>query len=452
MGMIQFEMSHEMKKYVVPHETARDCRLRLAILCAAVVVLMGCSDKGDEQVLITPNQRLGEVVAELRGAFEKAIEKPVPSLNVLIQTPEGTYFSSSTVSGIAPVTPTTYFRFASITKTFTATAIMKMHQDGWLDYQDHIVDLIPGSDIPYVPDTPSWAIPYKNEITIRQLLQHNAGVYHVDAGPVPGCGDLGYTDCILEQDPDHQFTATELVDQAAFNQLSYFPPGTDNHHYSNTGYTILGEVIARVYTQHGDGEAKTYSDYLYDHVFGPSARVPLDLHFPYLAADQVLPIPYVCGKIYLPEGAVEDHCADNLSAQVAEGNGIGTMLALNQWVRTLYQGQNVLDLENADLMMMDTTSANPNYGLGTTHVPNLGYGHSGARVGYLAQATYDPELEVSVVVMMPMWDESSESGWTNTLSTLNCAGWKARAVFGYPSKPDDQTCPGDTKCSPPDWV
>ena len=108
-----FLVSHEMKKYVAPHETASDYRLKPALLGAAVVVLMGCSDTGDERVLITPNQRLGEVVAELRGAFEKVIEKPVPSLNVLIQTPEGTYFSSSTASGIAPVTPTTYFRFAS---------------------------------------------------------------------------------------------------------------------------------------------------------------------------------------------------------------------------------------------------------------------------------------------------------------------------------------------------
>lgn len=107
---------------------------------------MGCADGGDGQGLMTPNQRLEEVVAEFRRDVEKAIEKTVPSLNVLNQTPEGTYFSSSTAAGVPPVTPTTYFRFASITKPFTATAIMKMHQDGWLDYRDRIVESILGSN------------------------------------------------------------------------------------------------------------------------------------------------------------------------------------------------------------------------------------------------------------------------------------------------------------------
>ena len=415
---------------------------RLALIGTVTVAVMGCADGGDGQGLLTPNQRLDEIVAELRGDFEKTIGKTVPSLNVLIQTPQGTSFSSSTAAGVPPVTPTTFFRFASITKPFTATAIMKMHQDGWLNYRDRIVESIPGSALSYVPDSPSWNIPYKEEITIRQLLQHNAGVYNVDAGPVPGCGEMGYTECMLQQDPNHQFTATEIVEQAAINQLSHFPPGTDNYQYSNTGYTILGEIISRVYTQRS-GQAKTYSDYLYDHVFGHSTTLPLDLHFPYLSGDQRLPIPYVCGRIYLPEGAVEEHCADNLSAQVAEGNGIGTMQALNQYVRTLYQGQNVLEQEYADLMMTDMTSFNPYYGLGTNHVPNLGYGHNGYRVGYFSQATYDPDLDVSVVVMLPMCDASSEIGFMTSLNTLNCAGWKARSALGYPGKPDGQTCPGD---------
>lgn len=228
---------------------------------------------------------------------------------------------------------------------------------------------------------------------IRQLLQHNAGDYNVEAGPVPGCGDMGYTECMLKKDPNHQFTATEIVEQAAINQLSHFPPGTDNYQYSNTGYqysntgyTILGEIISRVYTQRS-GQAKSYSDYLYDHVFGPSTTLPVDLHFPYLSGDQRLPIPYVCGRIYLPEGVVEEHCVDNLIALVAEGNGIGTMQALNQYVRTLYQGRNVLEQKYADLMMTDMTSFNPYYGLGTNHFPNLGYGHNGYRVGYFSQAT-----------------------------------------------------------------
>ncbi len=146
--------------------------------------------------------------------------------------------------------PHTYFRFASTTKNFTATAILKMHQDGWLNYTDRIVNPIPGSAVPYVPSTPAWNIPYKDRITIRQLLQHNAGVYDVDNAPVPGCEGLSYVGYKLAQDPDHQFSSPELVEQVAIHNLSFFTPGSVNYHYSDTGYTILSEINARVI--HGD--------------------------------------------------------------------------------------------------------------------------------------------------------------------------------------------------------
>ncbi|MEZ4689805.1 MAG: hypothetical protein R3A12_06335 [Ignavibacteria bacterium] len=65
---------------------------------------------------------------------------------------------------------------------------------GWLYIKDNITDRIPGSDMSYVPDSPEFAIPYKNQITIEQLLQHSAGVYDVDNDPVPGYDGLSYVD------------------------------------------------------------------------------------------------------------------------------------------------------------------------------------------------------------------------------------------------------------------
>ncbi|WP_461131812.1 serine hydrolase [Spirosoma aerophilum] len=53
----------------------------------------------------------------------------MPSLSVLIQTPTGKTFVSS---GGKPITKTTNFRFASNTKNFTATAIMNVHEDGYI--------------------------------------------------------------------------------------------------------------------------------------------------------------------------------------------------------------------------------------------------------------------------------------------------------------------------------
>ena len=85
----------------------------------------------------------------------------------------------------ATITEHSRFRAASTTKTFTAAAIMSLHQQGLLDIDDTLVDLIPNSTEPYLPDTAAYAIPFKDEITIRQLLQYRAGVFDVANDKIP---------------------------------------------------------------------------------------------------------------------------------------------------------------------------------------------------------------------------------------------------------------------------
>lgn len=409
----------------------------------SISLILGACGLDDDGTSTVQNE-LDWAVERVRLALETAINKKVPSLSVLIGTPDASYFTSSAAQGAEPVTPDTYFRFASNTKNFTATAILNMNQDGWLDYTDRIVDSIPGSNIPYVPATESWNIPYKDQITIEQLLQHNAGVYDVDNDPVPGYNGMSYVQCRLTQDPNHQFSSAELVEQNVIHSLSYFAPGTANYHYSNTGFTILSEIIARIYT-YQSGSNKTYGDYLRDYIYGDAAPVPLMINFPSLAGDNQLPMPLVCGTIYTaPDGEPELNCTNNMSAHVAEGNGYGTMNELNTYIRTLIKGENVLSLESVELMITDTSPGNTEYSLGCLHAKNLGVGHNGAIDGYLSLMVYDTEFDVSVIVMMPMWDESNGiPSFLECFKTLNCAGWAAREALGYPGKPEDRTCPGD---------
>lgn len=412
-----------------------------ALLFFLLLGVSGCGG-GDAETAHSVSPEMDRAVQTTREALENALGKRIPSLSVLVQTPEAVYFSSASAPGVRPVTPDTYFRFASNTKNFTAAAVLKMHQDGWLNYTDRIVDRIPGSDSSYVPEEASWNIPYKNQITIRQLLQHNAGVYDVANDPVPGYDGMPYLGWKEKQDPDHQFTSTELVQQNVIHNLSYFRPGTAEYHYSNTGYTMLGEIIARVYSHHS-GAAKSYTDYLHDHIYGPSTPVPLGLHFPFLADDKHLPAPSVCGMIYTPDGEADVECVANMSGYVAEGNGYGTMSALNAYLRTLLKSRNVLSAENVEKMMTDSSPGNASYALGCSPIDNLGYGHTGATHGYLSLMGYDPAVDVSVVVLLPLWDLSR--GWdsfTECFDAMKCSGWAAREALGYPGKPEGKTCPG----------
>ncbi len=398
------------------------------LLIISLLFILSCSGKSTKST----DEQISEALELIRDSLEVELEHIVQSISVYIQTSDDVYFATTTLHERDEITPDTYFRFASNSKNFTSTAVLNMYEDGWLDIYDTITDTIPGTDIPYVPTAASWDIPYKNEITIEQLLQHSAGVYDVDNDPVPGCGGVSYVEYTFSLDPSHQFTAEELVNQVTINDLYYFPPGTD-HHYSNTGYTILSEIIARVYSAQAKND-KTYADYLYDYVTGPNSAVPVDVHFPWEATDVSLPDPHLCGYLYFgSEVFVYDE--SNMSAHVAEGNGYSNYEEMNTYIRTLMKGQNVLEPETVTLMQTDTSPGNPGYGLGCTHTTNLGYGHNGCIRGYFSIMVYDPDHDVSIIASLPTVDMSSEQNFYTSFMTMYDAAWKAREILGYPGKP-----------------
>lgn len=373
-------------------------------------------------------------VNNARTEYENNIGRKIPSLNVLIQTPSDHIFVSSVPDGYTPVTKDTYFRFASNTKNFTSASILKMQQDGWLDIRSRIIENIPGSSNPYIPDTPEFDIPYKNEITIEQLLQHSAGVYDVDNDTVPGYNGLSYVDYMMYKDPTHQYELSELVNQDAVHKLFFFPPGK-GYHYSNTGFTMLSEIIERVYS-FKSGTKKYYSDYIKEHITGSTAPVPLDISFPYLASDVKLPSPYAEG-LMLSKDTIVIFTNVNMSAHVGEGNGIGTMSDLNKYIRTLMKGENVLNKNSIELMKHTVSDSYKTYALGCFYIKDLGYGHNGCIKGYLSLMMYDPDTDVSLIVMLPENDyiiAEDEKSIIKGLKAIVNAGFAARMALGYSGK------------------
>ena len=403
---------------------------QLFCLCSITVLMLSAK-------LTAQESNYDKVLKEVNGVrteYEKNIGRKIPSLNVLIQTPADYIFVSSVPDGNTPVTKDTYFRFASNTKNFTSASILKMQQDGWLDIKSKIIDNIPGSTTPYIPDTHEFNIPYKNEITIELLLQHAAGVYDVDNDSVPGYNGLSYVDYMMYKDPSHQYELSELVNQDAVHKLSFFPPGK-GYHYSNTGFTMLSEIIERVYTLKS-GTKKYYSDYVKDHITGSAAPVPLDISFPYLASDVSLPLPFVKG-LMLSKDTNVTFTNVNMSAHVGEGNGIGTMADLNKYIRTLMKGENVLNKSSIELMKHTVSDSNKTYALGCFYIKDLGYGHNGCIKGYLSLMMYDPDTDVSLIVMLPENDYTiaeDEESIIKGLKAIVNAGFAARLALGYSGK------------------
>jgi CubicO group peptidase (beta-lactamase class C family) len=137
-----------------------------------------------------------------------------------------------------PVTPDTVFELASVTKQFTATAIMKLVEEGKIRLDDPISTYLPGTP-------PTW-----NAITIRHLLTHTSGL--------PKLGE-DFTS-LWRGGVRMNYTTAQMFDAAVKDSLS-FASGT-GWQYSDVGYFLLGMVIEKVTGQR-------YAAFLADRLFTP---------------------------------------------------------------------------------------------------------------------------------------------------------------------------------------
>ena len=319
----------------------RKVGMRTSIVPALIILLfiISCSDSGRHNLLQYSMQQI--LQSDWR---DYASDKPGfgGGLAMQIRSPGCDCFISTAMGDAQDYSR---FRCASTTKTFTAAAIMLLHQQGLLDIHDSITAPIPGAGVPYVPDIPEYDIPYKPQITIRMLLMHRAGVFDLantdipeDKGPP--YGGQNYIDHVKDSDPYHQFTFDELLGVVAAYQLSDCAPGV-RYQYSNTGYTLLGKIIEQV-------SGQSYNDFILDNLILPNGLIDT---FPVKNAHQTtLPWPFVPGYAYTGDALI-DVTEDNLTANIAEGNLVTTPYDLALWCEKLMTGDAGLTTATVNLMM-----------------------------------------------------------------------------------------------------
>ncbi len=395
---------------------------RLLLVVVAALALLACGSSGDSEFT---GYQLQEVLSAEWTSYRQ--DKPVAfggGLAMEIISPKGAYFLAT---AMAPeVTDESHFRAASCTKTFTAAAIMLLQQRGKLNIDDPITAAIPGTATPYVPETANFNIPYKNQITIRMLLMHRAGVFDVANNQLPGTvpppyGGKYYIEYVLEQDPNHQFTFDELIGVNAAYGLGKAPGAA--YEYSNTGYSILGKIIERV-------SGKTYGAFVKDELMTPNQLWSSSL--PSSGVDQTLPVPYAEGYIW--DGtALANVTKSNMSANIAEGNVITTPAELSFWIYRLLRGEAGLNKAAVEMMKSGLPSTgDATYGLGISYSPKLGYGHTGAHEGYLTLMFYHPEKDVSFVIYANVWDLSDgKTSLAKQTDAMAAAAGKVLAKLGY---------------------
>lgn len=138
-----------------------------------------------------------------------------------------------------PATPATVYRIGSITKTFTATALLQLRDAGRLSLDDPVRRHLPWFGV----RGPS---PEGPEITVRHLLTHTAGL--------PRDAPLPYW-------TDREFPTREALAEAVREGVALFEPGA-GYEYSNLGIALAGEVIAAA-------SGMPWVEYVERHVLAP---------------------------------------------------------------------------------------------------------------------------------------------------------------------------------------
>ena len=287
----------------------------------------------------------------------------------------------------APADAKSPFRIGSLTKQFTAAAIMKLHEQGKIGLDDPLSK--------YLPDFDTEG----HTVTIRQMLTHTSGIPNYTAQP-------GF---FVKEAPldltDEQLLAT--IKGVPFD----FEPGT-KWAYSNTNYYLLGMIVAKL-------SGMTYADYMQQAFFGPLGLT----HTRHGATAPIIP-ERAQGYSYRP--ATHEHLnSAAISMNVPGGAGalVPTAGDLLRWQIALTGGRAVSPASYHEMIAsaVPTGQGDAKYGFGLGIGTQMGHqviSHNGGINGFNSVLSYLPDVGLRIAVISNSEALPSDAVGNAILATL----------------------------------
>lgn len=255
--------------------------------------------------------------------------------------------------------PSTKFRLGSITKQFTAAAILLLEETGKITLDDPVKK--------YMPDTPaSW-----DKITLFHLLTHTSGIPNYTAFPEFS------TMTTRSKTPEQQIDVFR-------NRPLDFDPGS-NYAYNNSGYVLLGYLIEKI-------SGQPYHDFITNAIFKP-----LNMHDSGYDTHAAIISQRASGYDLTPNGFQNADYLD-MSLPYSAGSLYSTTHDLYQWVNSLMNGK-IISMASVKKM---TTPFKNNYGFGVIINSMDGYQiilHAGGINGFNTILIHSPEDNLTVAVL-----------------------------------------------------
>ncbi|GAB3032639.1 serine hydrolase domain-containing protein [Bowmanella dokdonensis] len=319
----------------------------VAILAA--VTLISCSRADDRE------QQVDRLFAGYQG------DKPGASV-LVVQEGQAVLVKSYGMADLErgiKVTPETNFRLASISKQFTATAVMMLVEQGKLHLEDNLTQLFPG-----FPG-------YGAEITLRHLLQHNSGLIDYES--------------LIPEDFTGQVSDRDALRMMKETDHTYFKPGTQ-YRYSNTAYAMLAVLVE-------ERSGQPFAEFLDSHIFTP---VGMDSTVAYQKG--ISEVPHRAYGYLVEQDNVSFSDQSTTSAVLGDGGIYSSVLDYFKWDQALYTERL---LSRTSLASMWTGNFG-DYGFGwrvDTHKGHRRLHHDGSTSGFRNYVLRYPQQQTTVLVL-----------------------------------------------------
>lgn len=262
---------------------------------------------------------------------------------------------------MVPMKTDQVFQIGSMTKQFTAVAILLLEEQHKLKVTDRVVQ--------HLPDFPN------KEITIHHLLTHTSGLKDFTRMKV------------IKEIAQKEMTPTDLV--ALFkNEPLDFEPGTKME-YNNSGYVLLGHLIETI-------SKDTYANFIQQNIFQKAGMTQSRY-----ATDRSL-IPQRALGYHLKDEGYVNKTVIHYSVPYASGALMSTTMDLWKWQQALNAGKIIANtsLQKAFTAYTLVDGSNIQYGYGW-HIRSIQgmetREHGGSIFGYKSMAVYIPQLDLYVV-------------------------------------------------------
>lgn len=294
--------------------------------------------------------------------------------------------------------PRTQFLLGSVSKQFTAMAIMMLAERGRLSYDDPLRK--------FFPQFPAYA----DSITVRQLLHHQAGFPEYEGMFVElGQVDSNWPRSVKTAPSAYEPRSKDALELLAQHAKLHFRPG-ERYQYSNSGYMILGQIVEKV-------SGQSLGAFLKENVFRPLGMTETVLY-----DDTHPPTPHRASSYTKDSTGFREIDYTPFNYIYGEDGVVSTLGDLFKWDQALY-GERLVKRATLDLAFTPgrtNDGAATTYGFGWVVGTLLGQrtiSHGGSWLGFRNAIRRYPDAGVTVVVLSN-FDEFDPDGLASQVAAL----------------------------------